>query len=55
MPRVAFARSALVRTTGPPRPPRQTGRPRLKGRCLPFLTAVATEPTTAWASVSVGE
>ena len=44
---------AALYEPAPPRRPRQTGRPRLKGQRLPTLAAVATAPTTAWASVAV--
>src|SRR3954452_13691159 len=37
----------------PPRRPRQNGRPRLKGARLPTLAAVAADPDTVWAEVTV--
>ena len=44
---------AALYEPAPPRRPRQTGRPRLKGRRLPTLAAVASAPTTAWTGVTV--
>src|SRR5215207_8021917 len=46
---------AALYEPAPPRRPRQTGRPRLKGQRLPGLAAVATAPTTAWTGVTVAE
>ncbi len=37
----------------PPRPPRQTGRPRLKGQRLPTLAHVLHDATTCWSTVPV--
>ena len=37
----------------PPRKKGQMGRPRLKGRRLPNLSAVAEDPSTAWAPITV--
>ena len=44
---------AALYEPAPPRRPRQTGRPRLKGRRLPTLAAVAADPRTAWSLVTV--
>jgi DDE superfamily endonuclease len=44
---------AALYEPAPPRRPRQTGRPRLKGQRLPTLAAVAAAPTTAWTGVTV--
>ena len=44
---------AALYEPAPPRRPRQTGRPRLKGARLPTLAAVAADPATAWAAVTV--
>ena len=44
---------AALYEPAPPRRPRQTGRPRLKGQRLPTLAAVATASTTAWTGVTV--
>ncbi|MDP9363744.1 MAG: transposase [Chloroflexota bacterium] len=44
---------AALYEPAPPRRPRQTGRPRLKGRRLPTLAATAADPGTAWAPVTV--
>ncbi len=37
----------------PPRPPHQTGRPRVVGPRLPTLAARAADPTTAWTALTV--
>ena len=37
----------------PPRRPRQTGRPRLKGQRQPTLAALAADPTTQWTEITV--
>ena len=37
----------------PPRKPGQMGRPRLKCGRLPYLSAVAEDPATAWRSITV--
>ena len=37
----------------PPRRPHQVGRPRLKGQRLPTLAAIAADPTTGWAPLTV--
>jgi hypothetical protein len=39
----------------PERRPGQRGRPRLKGKRLPKLSAVLTDPNTAWTSVTMAE
>ncbi len=39
----------------PPRQPSQRGRPPLKGRALPKLSAVLTDPKTVWISVVVSQ
>jgi DDE superfamily endonuclease len=44
---------AALYEPAPPRRPRQTGRPRRKGRRLPTLAAVAADPATAWTEVTV--
>ena len=44
---------AALYEPAPPRRPRQTGRPRLKGKRLPTLAAVAADPTTTWVPVTV--
>jgi DDE superfamily endonuclease len=44
---------AALYEPAPPRSPRQVGRPRLKGKRLPALTAVAGDPTTVWAPITV--
>jgi hypothetical protein len=44
---------AALYEPAPPRRPRQHGRPRLKGARLPTLAAVAADPATAWAEVTV--
>ena len=44
---------AALYAPAPPRRPRQVGRPRLKGPRLPTLAAVAGDPTTAWAPLTV--
>lgn len=44
---------AALYEPAPPRRPRQTGRPRLKGRRLPALAATAADPRTAWAPLTV--
>jgi DDE superfamily endonuclease len=46
---------AALYEPAPPRPPRQTGRPRLKGKRLPTLAAVAADPATAWARIAVAD
>jgi hypothetical protein len=44
---------AALYEPAPPRRPRQTGRPRLKGARLPTLAALAADPTTAWTAITV--
>jgi DDE superfamily endonuclease len=44
---------AALYEPAPPRQPRQIGRPRLKGKRLRTLAAVAADPGTPWASVTV--
>jgi hypothetical protein len=44
---------AALYEPAPPRRPRQVGRPRLKGKRLPTLAAVAGEPTTGWTPLLV--
>ena len=47
--------AAALYEPAPPRPPGQVGRPRRKGQRLPILAAVATDPTTVWASVTIAD
>jgi DDE superfamily endonuclease len=44
---------AALYAPAPPRKPRQTGRPRLKGKRLPTLAHVLANPTTGWQTVTV--
>ncbi len=44
---------AALYEAAPPRRPRQHGRPRRKGARLPTLAAIAADPETAWAEVTV--
>jgi len=44
---------AALYEPAPPRRPRQTGRPRLKGARLPTLATLATDPATAWTMTTV--
>jgi len=44
---------AALYEPAPPRRPRQTGRPRLKGARRPTLAAVAADPGTVWTEVAV--
>jgi DDE superfamily endonuclease len=44
---------AALYEPAPPRRPHQTGRPRLKGKRLPTLAAVAADLATVWAGVRV--
>jgi hypothetical protein len=46
---------AALYEPAPPRHPRQIGRPRLKGKRLPTLAAVAADPATAWDSAVVAD
>jgi hypothetical protein len=44
---------AALYEPAPPRSPRQVGRPRLKGKRLPTLAAVAGDPTTVWTRMTI--
>jgi DDE superfamily endonuclease len=44
---------AALYEPAPSRGPRQVGRPRLKGKRLPTLAAVAADPTTDWTPITV--
>jgi DDE superfamily endonuclease len=44
---------AALYEPAPPRKPKQIGRPRLKGKRLPTLAAVAEDPSTIWTPVAV--
>jgi len=44
---------AALYDPAPPRRPRQTGRPRLKGQRRPTLAALATDPSTVWTAVTI--
>lgn len=46
---------AALYDPAPPRSPRQTGRPRLKGPRQPTLAAVAADPHTAWTALTVAQ
>jgi len=46
---------AALYEPAPPRKPKQIGRPRLKGKRLPTLAAVADDPSTIWASIVVAD
>jgi hypothetical protein len=46
---------AALYDPAPPRRPRQTGRPRLKGVRQPTLAAVAADPGTAWTALTVAQ
>jgi DDE superfamily endonuclease len=46
---------AALYTPAPPRRAGQLGRPRRKGKRLPTLAAVAADPTTTWARVTVAQ
>ncbi len=46
---------AALYDPAPPRTPGQRGGPRLEGERLPNLSAVAEDPSTAWASVEVAD
>lgn len=46
---------AALYEPAPPRRPRQVGRPRLKGRRLPTLAAVAADAGTAWTPITVAD
>lgn len=44
---------AALYEPAPPRQPRQTGRPRIKGKRLPMLSQVLAHATTPWSTVTV--
>ncbi len=44
---------AALYDPAPPRRPRQTGRPRLKGQRRPTLAVLATAPSTMWTEITV--
>ena len=46
---------AALYEPAPPRRPRQTGRPRLKGARLPPLAAVVADPATEWMATTVAQ
>ena len=46
---------AALYEPAPPRKPRQMGRPRLKGKRLPTLAVVASDPSTVWRAVTVAD
>jgi hypothetical protein len=46
--------AAALYEPAPPRPPRQNGRPRLKGQRLPTLAQVLANPATPWVTATVG-
>jgi hypothetical protein len=46
---------AALYEPAPPRRPRQTGRPRLKGQRLPTLAAVAADPASRWTPLTVAQ
>jgi DDE superfamily endonuclease len=46
---------AALYEPAPPRRPGRRGRPRLKGRRLPTLAALAADPATAWTSLAVAD
>jgi hypothetical protein len=46
---------AALYEPAPPRRPGQVGRPRLKGKRLPTLAAVAADPATAWTGATVAQ
>jgi hypothetical protein len=46
---------AALYEPAPPRKPKQIGRPRLKGKRLPTLAAVAHDPSTTWMPVVVAD
>jgi hypothetical protein len=46
---------AALYEPAPPRRPRQNGRPRIKGKRLPTLAAVAAASTTGWTPVTVAQ
>jgi hypothetical protein len=46
---------AALYEPAPPRRPGQVGRPRLKGKRLPTLAAVAADPATAWTGATIAQ
>ena len=46
---------AALYAPAPPRRPGQMGRPRLKGKRLPNLSAVVEDPATSWALITVSD
>jgi DDE superfamily endonuclease len=46
---------AALYEPAPPRRPGQMGRPRLKGKRLPALAVVASDPSTVWRAVTVAD
>jgi len=46
---------AALYALSPPRRPRQRGRPRLKGQRLATLAAVAADPATRWARITIAD
>jgi len=46
---------AALYEPAPPRKPGQIGRPRLKGKRLPNLSAVVEDPATAWTPITVSD
>jgi DDE superfamily endonuclease len=46
---------AALYAPAPPRRPGQMGRPRLKGKRLPNLSAVVKDPTTSWTPITVSD
>jgi hypothetical protein len=46
---------AALYEPAPPRKPPRMGRPRLKGRRLPTLAAVAADPSTTWTTLTVAD
>jgi hypothetical protein len=46
---------AALYEPAPPRRPRQIGRPRLKGQRLATLAAVAADPATSWARITIAD
>jgi len=46
---------AALYAPSPPRRPRQRGRPRLKGQRLATLAAVAADPATRWARITIAD
>ena len=46
---------ARLNEPAPTRQPKQKGRPRLKGKALPKLSAVLVDPTTVWTRITMAE